>query len=570
MAVRTPTSTLRTSERSQQGGPAARGTYVDQPRGFDLFRLPGLRRLARWKYARFAFQVPLLLLAVMVVIDGLTGRQVAPRNLATTSVWLHYRGLVVIALALFGNAFCAACPLMLTRGLTRRLERLLPRKLAWPRHLRNKWTVVALLLGFFLAYEVFDLWASPWLTAWLVIGYFGAALAVDVLFPAGTFCRYVCPLGNFNFALASVSPTQVAAVDPDVCRACEHKPCLHGRDTYDRPPATPRAAFVPLADVVTPNGSGHFPGCETDLFVPTITSNMDCTYCFNCVRACPYDNVALRVRAPGRELARAPWARRGRLAVLAMGVLLAYWGLMNALAMISPFFEIAERLAGWLGTRNEAILLFALYGVVTLAGVITTVAAAMAADAIGNAMRARMSGSRTVPTRGSPGEPGPASSASPITASASRSHASASGRGASRRPRLSPIASFERWGYVVVALGFGFWGAHYLFHFLTGAMAIVPVFQHFFEFRGAAIDPNWRLAQMVPSGWLYPIQAAITAVYAVIAAVTAGRIGLRDYGRAGVVAMWPMVLYVLAFVVLQLLVLAQPMEMRGTMLMGSP
>lgn len=539
----------RRQTRAKASAPRASGAYVDQPGGFDLLRLPGLRRLLRWKYGRLVFQLPLLALAVFVVIDGLTGRQVAPRNVATTSVWLHYRGLVVIALALFGNAFCSACPLMLTRGLTRRVERWLPRKLTWPRALRNKWTVIVLLVGFFLAYEAFDLWASPWLTAWLAIGYFVAALAVDAAFPAGTFCRYLCPLGNFNFALASLSPTQIAAVDPDVCRACAHKPCLHGRDTFAAAPASPQAAFVPLAEVVRPNGTGHFPGCETDLFVPTITSNMDCTYCFNCVRACPYDNVALRVRAPGRELARAPWARRGRLAVLAMGTLLAYWGVMNALAMTSPFFRFAERLADLLGTRNEIVLLATLYVVVTLVGVTTTVVTAMAADAVGAAVARRI---------GAVAEAGEADGVG--AAARAREHGATSKLGA------RAAASFQRWGYVVLALGFGFWAAHYLFHFLTGALAIVPVFQHFFEVRGAAVDPNWRLAQMVPSRWLFPIQAMLTAAYAILAAVTAGRIGVRDYGRAGVVAMWPMVLYVLGFVALQLLILAQPMEMRGTLL----
>ena len=158
-------------------------------------RVPGLRRFFRWRYARFVFQLPLLLLAAFAVFDGLSGDQLAPRNLATTTLWLHYRGLVVLALAVVGNAFCAACPLMLTRGLSRRLERLLPRKLSWPRALKNKYFVIALLLAFFFSYEVFDLWASPFLTAWLVIGYFAGALAVDTLFPAGTFCRYVCPLG---------------------------------------------------------------------------------------------------------------------------------------------------------------------------------------------------------------------------------------------------------------------------------------------------------------------------------------------------------------------------------------
>ena len=90
----------------------------------------------------------------------------------------------MIALALVGNAFCAACPLMLTRGLTRRLERLFPAKIAWPRGLKNKFLVAGLMVLYFFSYEYFDLWASPWLTAWLAVGYFGAALAIDTLFRA--------------------------------------------------------------------------------------------------------------------------------------------------------------------------------------------------------------------------------------------------------------------------------------------------------------------------------------------------------------------------------------------------
>ncbi|HRQ10265.1 MAG TPA: hypothetical protein PLG36_04530 [Trueperaceae bacterium] len=497
----------------------AGGPFVDQPRGLDLFRLPGLRRLARWKYGRLVFQLPLLVLVLFVIVDGLTGRQLAPRNVATTATWLHYRGLVVLALALFGNAFCAACPLMLTRGASRGLKRLLGHSLTFPRFLRNKWLVLGITLVYFITYEAFDLWASPWLTAWLVIGYFGAALVVDTLFPAGTFCRYVCPLGNFNFALSTVSPTQVVAVDPDVCRACAHKPCLHGRETYETAPAgAGRAAFIPLAEITAPNGTGYFPGCESDLLVPTITSNLDCTYCFNCVRACPYDNVALSVRAPGRELSKEPWAKRFGLPATALGVLLTIWGVVNALAMITPFYAFAARLADLLGTRNEFLLLSAVYLLATLLGTGLTLGAAVLAD--------RLGGKRT-----------------------------------------SAVTAVKRWGYVTLALGFGFWGAHYVFHFLTGALSAVPVFQHFFEYRGFALDPNWRLAQMVPTRWLFPIQAGIGALYMSLGLVTAVRIARRDFGaRNWVLAMWPMALYVLAFTALQLLILAQPMEMRGTVL----
>ncbi len=364
---------------------------------------------------------------------------------------------------------------------------------------------------------MFDLWASPWLTAWLVVGYFAGVLLIDTLFPAGTFCRYACPLGNFNFAFATASPTQIAAVDPDVCSSCRDKPCLHGRESYAEPTrAEGHAAFIPLSEIRHVNGQGFFPGCETDLMVPTITSNMDCTFCMNCVRACPYDNVALTTRMPGLEWTRAPWAKRGGLAAMLMGVLLTFWGLLNAVAMIGPYYAGAEWLAGALGTRSEALLLGVIFGAVTLLGLALTTVMSVLADRLGGV-------------------------------------------------KSTPKTALLRWGYVLLPLGFGFWAAHYLFHFLTGALSIVPVFQHVLEFRGFAVDPNWRLARLVPTRWLFPIGAGFVSVYSLLAVWTAFRIALRDFGRRGVLALWSPLIFILVFAAFSVWVLSQPMEMRGTL-----
>ena len=129
-----------------------------------------------------------------------------------------------------------------------------------------------------------------------------------------------------------------------------------------------------------------------------------------------------------------------------------------------------------------------------------------------------------------------------------------------------PRAAFLRWGYVSVALGFGFWGAHYIFHFLTGALSIVPVFEHFFSYRGLAIDPNWRLAQLIPSRWLFTITASNTSLYALLAVFLTIRIAIRDFAAR---VCWPCgrccsLLSPVATV--GLLILGQPMEMRGTIL----
>ncbi|MFN2226665.1 MAG: FesM, partial [Anaerolineae bacterium] len=58
--------------------------------GLDLVALPGVGRFLRWRHARSALALPLLLLAGLMVFDGLAGPQLAPKNLATVLVWIHY------------------------------------------------------------------------------------------------------------------------------------------------------------------------------------------------------------------------------------------------------------------------------------------------------------------------------------------------------------------------------------------------------------------------------------------------------------------------------------------------
>ena len=197
----------------------------------DLVELPGLGRFLRWRHARVVLALPLLSLAGLMVFDGLLGPQLAPKNLATVLVWVHYRGLVVLALLLVGNLFCLACPFMLVRNLARRFLR--PSRL-WPRALRHKWLAVGLFATLLFAYELFDLWATPRWTAWLIAGYFVGAVAVDTLFRGASFCKYLCPLGQFNFLSSTLSPFEVRIRRPEPCTTCETKPCITGRPVAAR------------------------------------------------------------------------------------------------------------------------------------------------------------------------------------------------------------------------------------------------------------------------------------------------------------------------------------------------
>jgi cytochrome c oxidase assembly factor CtaG/ferredoxin len=292
------------------------------PPPFDLLRTPIAGSLLRARYGRRALQAILLILAVAVIADGFLGHPMAPMNLAGVLPWTYCRAIVVVALLAAGNFFCMACPFTLPRELGRRLG-LATRHL--PEALRTKWFAVGLLVAFFWAYEVFDLWDSPRLTAWILLGYFAAAFAVDTLFRGASFCKYVCPIGQFNFLSSFVSPLEVRVRSPQACTACTTHDCIRGND--------------------------RLRGCELQLFLPRKVGNMDCTFCLDCVKACPHDNIGILVLAPGLDLSRDPVrSSLGRLSrrpdIAALALVLVFSAFVSASAMSAPVKAWREGLTG--------------------------------------------------------------------------------------------------------------------------------------------------------------------------------------------------------------------------------
>ena len=397
--------------------------------------------------------MPLLLIAGWIMFDGLFGPQLAPKNLATVSVWLHYRGLVALALLAAGNLFCMACPFMLPRQAGRWLrEHVLKGGQRVPRALRGKWLAVALSFIFFYAYERYSLWASPWLTAWVAVGYFLAAFVVDTWFQGAAFCKYVCPLGQFNFFGALVSPLAVSVRDTQVCATCRTKDCitaLPGR---------------------TPPGGGeawtYQRGCELWLFQPEKGGNMDCTFCLDCAHACPHDNVGLIARTPTRELWTDPvrsgigrFSQRTDLAALVS--LLVFGAFINAFNMIRPVYALRERVAAGLGLASPEQTLILTF----VAGLILVPAGLLLLAGLATHLLLR-------------------------------------------KPAEPLLTIVQRHVYALVPLGAGMWAAHYSFHFLVGGLTIVPVAQSFLADVGLyGGDVQWGLGPITPGGWLFPIEA---------------------------------------------------------------
>jgi ferredoxin len=462
---------------------------------FDLLRVPLLGRLLRWRWGRLVFQLLLLLVAGLILYDGFTGPQLAASNSATVLAWVHYRGLVILVLLLAGNFFCFGCPFTLPRTLARRLS-LVGRR--WPRALRNKWVSVAGLFLIFWLYEWLDLWASPWLTAWVAVGYFAGSFALEAFFAESPFCKYVCPLGTFNFVYATASPLQITARDAAVCRDCVGKECV--------------------------NGSESVPGCGTELYVPTIRSNMDCIFCLDCARACPYDNVALTPRRPLAQLTGKTWPRRWDLAFLVVAVTIM--GVSNAFGMVPPVYALEDWLAATLGLTSDALRLLVLFGLLNLA--------LPALALFGGAWVSRAFG------------PNP-------------------------KARLRTIAA--RYTPAFVPLGLGVWLSHYGFHLAIGGLTIVPVLQSFLLDHGISwlgAEPAWGLGFLIPLPWIFPLQVGavlmgfLASLY--VLAAQSRREGVSPHDSLRELLPWAAVLLLLT--VASLVIFNLPMEMRGGPLVG--
>jgi polyferredoxin len=465
----------------------------------DVFTWPVIGPALRWRHTRTALQLVLLVLAAVLVAHGLLGPQLAPANLSTVLTWVHYRGLLIVVLLAAGNLFCTGCPFILVRDTARRLHAPTAR---WPRWLRRKWPAVVLFVAVLFVYELFDLWALPRATAWLVLAYFGAALTVDLLFAGASFCKYVCPIGQFNFVASTLSPLEIGVRRPATCQTCQTADCIKGR----------RAPEAPLRVLRR--------GCELNLFLPAKVGNLDCTLCFDCVHACPHDNVGLLTRTPGAELTD-PSRRSGigRLArrwdLMALVVVFVFGALLNAFGMIAPGRAVEEWLAGRLSVRAEGPVLMVVFAawLVAAPGLLVGGAAWWSAAAAGTPFRRQ-------------------------------------------------IGTFV---YALVPVGAGMWAAHYGFHFLTGALTVVPVAQSaVLDAAGRAWigGPYWTWVGLQP-GTVFPIQLGLIGLGAMGSVAIAWTIAEREHpSRPGAAAVpWALVAVVLA--VASAWMLSQPMDMRA-------
>jgi hypothetical protein len=235
-----------------------------------------------WRAFQPVSMLVMLFFFVTAILTGLAGTPAGSHNFGVVFVWIVWWALLIGVLVPFlGRAWCAICPIpapgeWLQRRaiLTRTAGR--PRTFGWhwPSRLRNIWLQNAGFLA--LAVSSAVVLTRPDVTAWLLLGMLGVATILGALYANRVFCRYVCPVGGFIGLYALASSLELRVKDAQVCIDHRTKDCVVG------------------------NAEAY--GCSWMVFPGTLVRSSACGLCTECLKACPKDNIALRLRPFGADL----------------------------------------------------------------------------------------------------------------------------------------------------------------------------------------------------------------------------------------------------------------------------
>ncbi len=241
----------------------------------DLLRSGIFKRIFKARPFQFVFQLPVVLLFVLVIVAGLVGDQNPGRNFSTVATWTVWWAGVMFVILLLGAGWCFVCPWSAMSDWIERVSfwkrrRGISRALKWPRPLRSRHTMTVFFilvtwmeLGIFITYK-------PRLTSVFAFLMFALILITALLYERKTFCRYICFMGGIIGMYSNQAPLEVRSRDKSVCEGCKTKDCMRGNE---------RGYPCPIFE---------YPG--------GMDQNTNCILCTECMKTCPHDNMTLNVR----------------------------------------------------------------------------------------------------------------------------------------------------------------------------------------------------------------------------------------------------------------------------------
>ncbi len=237
------------------------------PVGFNYLDIPWIKKILTWNYLQPLFQVPLLIMFVILIFLAFFDIQDGGKNLSTKLIWTVWWAGIIFTFVLVGRVWCFMCPL---GAVSEWLSSAVKATKKLPVHMRNVWLANLLFIILTWVDITLGVVGIPILTGVLFIVITAIAVATSLIYERRTFCRYLCPIGGIIGIYSMFSAVELRSKDCSVCKGHNKKECYVGGD----------------------NGRG----CPMFEMVPTMDSNNACNFCGECIKSCSKNNISLRFR----------------------------------------------------------------------------------------------------------------------------------------------------------------------------------------------------------------------------------------------------------------------------------
>jgi len=247
--------------------------YAAQGKPMNLLDIPAVGRFLRSGWFQPVFQVPVLLIFLVIITAGLFDIQQGDRNIATILMWTIWWAGIIFTFVFVGRVWCMMCPVGAAQDWVGRIFSL---NRNFPLPLRNIWLSSFIFFGLTWWDSYSGIVNRPALTAYLLIGFFAVAIGMALAFKGRSFCRYACPIGGLIGIYSMFSPLELRNKCMEVCREHKVKECI--------------------------KGTGKTRGCPMFVTPMTLDRNNYCNFCSECIRSCSQDNITVRFRSFARDL----------------------------------------------------------------------------------------------------------------------------------------------------------------------------------------------------------------------------------------------------------------------------
>jgi polyferredoxin/peroxiredoxin len=323
---------------------------------FELTRFETVKHILKSRWFPLILILINIFIFTLILIAGLIGGfSAGNKNFGIVIVWILWWVLLMLFMVpLFGRIWCMMCPLPVFGEWLQRLKivgvrtgRLLGLNKRWPNRWRNLWptNMVFLFLTFFSAFFT----VLPIATFVLLGGIIITAIIISLIFEKRTFCLFLCPVSGFQGLYANFAGIEVRVKDPSICKQHKPKTCFTGSDN----------AY----------------GCPWMELPFEMNRNTYCGLCMECIKACPYDNMALNIRTPTSDFYtplrrtdeiynRRSWDEAFKSFIMIGAVIVFYLGMQGPYGWFKDIIR-ARNLAGYL----SYLLLYTIFTLGILPGI---------------------------------------------------------------------------------------------------------------------------------------------------------------------------------------------------------